>query len=236
MCPERAADFKWFDLGTLSEDREFSHEEIIALVLQPLPFDKCAIAGIDPDNFVFVVLVTKGTGDEFGDAILIEPKVQQAPLDKKGYAFPAFWVRPSLSDAQGMDLRFVEPKYNQDDEAIGASRISAMVLALLMEIVHKENTEYKAYTAKPKSNNAKRIRQGKKPMFDWHTVVIEPPRQKLPDQGGTHASPRLHDVRGHWVTRGGKKYWRKAHQRGDASKGVVFHDYKLKGETDDCVA
>jgi hypothetical protein len=38
-------------------------------------------------------------------------------------------------------------------------------------------------------------------------------------------------VRGHWAVRkkSGKRYWVKAHKRGDPSKGSVFHDYQLVG-------
>jgi hypothetical protein len=40
---------------------------------------------------------------------------------------------------------------------------------------------------------------------------------------------RLHEVRGHWCVskRTGKRWWRKSHKRGDASLGVINHDYEL---------
>lgn len=80
----------------------------------------------------------------------------------------------------------------------------------------------------PNKSNLKRIRQGKKPLFEWTTVTIEPRSAKNESLGGTHASPRQHDVRGHWVVRNGNKFWRRPHKRGDASKGVIFHDYVVK--------
>ena len=234
MYPERAAEYHWFDLGMLPEDREFSHEEIVSQLLKPMPFDMCAIAGVDTDGFAFAVLVTKGKTTEHEDALFIETTVEQEILNGRGHTWPAFWIRPSqLSPNDGVDLMFVDPKNNTDEQALQASRLSGMVVGLMMEQVHRENHSYPVYTATANTNNAKRIRQGKKPMFDWHTVLIEPPRQKMPDQGGTHATPRLHDVRGHWVNRNGKRYWRKAHQRGDASLGVVFHDYKIKEKQDE---
>lgn len=76
--------------------------------------------------------------------------------------------------------------------------------------------------------NRRKISQGKTPTYDWRTVVIEPTRPRQESKGGTHASPRQHDRRGHIRRlRSGKNVWIKPHKVGDASKGVVFHDYKI---------
>lgn len=70
--------------------------------------------------------------------------------------------------------------------------------------------------------------KGKAPLFSWHTVKIEPPKPKQEPQGGTHASPRLHDRRGHLRRfKNGKTCWVRACKVGDASKGVVFKDYEV---------
>lgn len=77
--------------------------------------------------------------------------------------------------------------------------------------------------------NRRKIAQGKRPSFDWRTVYIEPKKQKSNGLGGTHASPRLHDRRGHLRRlQSGKNVWVKPHKVGDASKGVVFHDYVIQ--------
>ena len=90
-----------------------------------------------------------------------------------------------------------------------------------------------AYRAKerPSLINSKRRAKGKPPaLFDWHTVVIAPPPEPGPPKGGTHASPRLHDRRGHWRKHpSGKQVWVKACKVGDAAKGVIFKDYKIGG-------
>lgn len=92
-----------------------------------------------------------------------------------------------------------------------------------------DQTAYKP-TARPSFINSKRAAKGKGPvLFDWHTVTIKPTPAKADSQGGTHASPRLHDRRGHWRTYpSGKRGWVKNCKVGDASKGVVFKDYKVK--------
>jgi hypothetical protein len=70
--------------------------------------------------------------------------------------------------------------------------------------------------------------KGKAPLFSWHTVKIEPPKPKAEPLGGTHASPRLHDRRGHLRRfKNGKTCWVRACKVGDASKGVVFKDYEV---------
>tara|TARA_R110000868_G_scaffold356527_1_gene618005 strand:+ start:202 stop:897 length:696 start_codon:yes stop_codon:yes gene_type:complete len=72
--------------------------------------------------------------------------------------------------------------------------------------------------------------KGKAPLFSWHTVKIEPPKPKQEHRGGTHATPRLHDRRGHLRRlANGKTCWVRACKVGDASKGVVFKDYEVKG-------
>lgn len=234
LCADRAADYKWFDVGRLPEDKQYEHREVAHLILQPKPFDSFALAGMDTDGWVFGMLITKEPENhKFENALRIETAMTLPEKNNVGMLkqFLTFWIRPESQDSvENLELSFANPKHFSDDNAIEMSRVCAMVLAWFMETIHQPDVEYKMYAATGSSSNPKRIRQGKKPLFDWHTVIIEPPKQKLPYQGGSHASPRLHDVRGHWVNRNGKRFWRKAHQRGDASLGVVFHDYKLKGE------
>ena len=76
--------------------------------------------------------------------------------------------------------------------------------------------------------NKRKIAQGKLPSYEWRTVVIEPTKPKSESKGGTHASPRLHDRRGHLRRlQNGKNVWVRSCKVGDASKGVIFHDYKI---------
>lgn len=226
--PDRAAEYHWFDIGEIAEHRLFAHEEVSQLLLEPLPFDKCAIAGKDSNGVVCSLLVTRGTEGEYANALCLEMAITHSQIRTEAAYQHAFWMRTDPHDIEsGLELQFVDPEAITDEYAAGSSKQSAMVLAVFLELVHTKQ-EYTMYKPLPNSSNNKRIRQGKMPLFSWHTVVIEPPKQKMPDQGGTHASPRLHEVRGHWVQRNGKRFWRKAHQRGDASIGVVFHDYKLK--------
>lgn len=84
-------------------------------------------------------------------------------------------------------------------------------------------------SVKPTFTNRRKIAAGKPPLYEWRTVVIEPAQARREHQGGTHASPRLHDRRGHLRRlRSGKNVWVRECKVGNASKGVVFHDYQIK--------
>lgn len=77
--------------------------------------------------------------------------------------------------------------------------------------------------------NRRKIAAGKAPAYEWKTVYIEPTQPRQAPKGGTHASPRLHDRRGHLRRlKSGKNVWVKAHKVGDSSNGLVFHDYAIK--------
>lgn len=79
----------------------------------------------------------------------------------------------------------------------------------------------------------RRIANGKPPLrYDWYTVTV-PATPKVavatPDVAGQHASPRQHTRRGHWRNlRTGKRVWVRDCKVGDASRGVVDHDYRVR--------
>ena len=88
------------------------------------------------------------------------------------------------------------------------------------------------YLPVKRANHAKRIRQGKVPLYDWNTIVVEPPKPKAAPQGGTHASPRWHERRGHWRnTKNNKRVWVRNCEVGNKALGAVFHDYVVKEST-----
>jgi hypothetical protein len=120
-----------------------------------------------------------------------------------------------------------EPKTGDLDEPIDPKDQSMMV-GILAKFYASLDTKIQAYvpTAKDTFTNRRKIKEGKLPVYDWHTVVIEPPKPKQEHQGGTHASPRRHQVRGYWRTyKSGKRGWVTECWKGDASKGTVFKDY-----------
>lgn len=231
--PELAADYKWFDIADVDHGIMYTHQENMDGIKNPLPFDKCAIAGIDLDGQTYAVLVSRQADGMLlvhGANTLANTNNLQIQID------PVFRIDPMEETAveDGITILYEDKRFEDNERAKQVTTISVVIINTFLRSLDRQLIR-EVYTPIPSKNHAKRIRQGKKPLFDWHTVTIEPPKPKAEAQGGTHASPRLHDVRGHWVKRGDKRYWRKAHQRGDASLGVVFHDYKLKEKQNEMV-
>lgn len=124
-----------------------------------------------------------------------------------------------------------EPKAGPVDKPIDP-KDQHMMASLLAMFYASLDTKVESYVPIPHKANISRGKRGLKPLYDWHTIVIEPPKAKNDPQGGTHASPRRHQARGHWRTyKSGKRGWVSECWRGDASKGTVFKDYQIKENT-----
>ena len=123
-----------------------------------------------------------------------------------------------------------EPKVGPLDKPLDPQDQNMMVGLIAMFYASLDNkVESYVPTIKNTFTNRRKIKEGKMPTYDWHTVVIEPPKPKQEHQGGTHASPRRHQSRGHWRTyKSGKRGWVSECWKGDASKGTVFKDYAIK--------
>ena len=122
-----------------------------------------------------------------------------------------------------------EPKVGPVDKPIDP-KDQRMMIGIVAMFYASLDTKVESYmpTAKDTFTNRRKIKEGKRPTYDWHTVVIEPPKTKQEHQGGTHASPRRHQARGHWRTyKSGKRGWVKECWKGDATKGTVFKDYEI---------
>jgi len=120
-----------------------------------------------------------------------------------------------------------EPKVGEVDKPIDP-KDQQMMISIVAMFYASLDTNVEAYvpTVKNTFTNRRKIKEGKLPIYDWHTIVIELPKPKQEHQGGTHASPRRHQVRGYWRTyKSGKRGWVNECWKGDASKGTVFKDY-----------
>ena len=121
-----------------------------------------------------------------------------------------------------------EPKTGEVDKPIDP-KDQSMMCAIVAMFYASLDMPVEAYVPTPHKANVSRAKRGLKPLYDWHTVIIEPPKPQSESRGGTHASPRRHQARGHWRTyKSGKRGWVKECWRGNASKGTVFKDYELK--------
>jgi len=113
------------------------------------------------------------------------------------------------------------------DEA--SAKHAARMLVTIAKRLYTERTSYRPERAGTIAQQRKRERHGKRPLFVWNTVEISPQLpESSPALGGTHASPRAHDRRGHWRNHSTKgRVWVKACRVGSASNGVVFKDYEV---------
>jgi len=231
IYPDIGLDYTWFDIEEAwAKTREmFDHDRSLAALQTPLPFEKCVIAGVEEHGDPFIVVVRNGVSADKQEGIVVTAQI----LQKTGFGIcPPFFCMPKLDlqekSEEGMRILFLDRKEEEDPRNTEAAITSLVAVSFWLERLNDSRTT--GYRSTPRGNHAKRLRQGKKPLFDWHTVIVEPKKEKNESLGGTHSSPRLHEVRGHWVQRNNKRFWRKAHRRGDATKGIVFHDYKLTAQ------
>jgi hypothetical protein len=206
-----AESFMWFDIGTLPPHTERRHIDRDALM--HLPFQRTAIVGTDSNGERFILPMISGNGSVAvaGFSISANGSVREMG----GFAY--------MDTPEG--LRVHTPDGAEVPRDIHARRLR--IVSCCIDRLVGVATAHKPVSANP-AINRKRIAKGKKPLFDWHTVTIEPPAPKVDPQGGHHASPRKHDRRGHWRTyKSGKRGWVKNCVVGNAALGVVFKDYEV---------
>jgi len=198
----------WFDVGQMDVIEKL---QVPVDVLMNLPFKRTGIVGLDTTGKDFALWLTQGAGSV---------TVAGCSMWHKKYLDPYAYV--AIDD--GFKI------YKKDTEITieDVKPVHRMVLATLTRLANVSS----GFTCRPQNTFINRKRQAKgKPalLFDWVTVEIGCRKEKNNSLGGTHASPRLHDRRGHWRTMKstGKKVWVKQCKVGDASKGVIFKDYKL---------
>lgn len=199
----------WFDVGQMSS---ILGMKVPAEFLMNLPSKRTGIAGLDTSGKDFMLMLAKGDQSV---------TVSGCSMYHGGKYFPPYAY---IATDDGFKVYRRDKQISLDD----VKPVHRMVLAVLIKLA--EHSQGYRPTPQRTFINQKRQSKGKPALtFDWHTIVIEPPKQKNDPQGGTHASPRRHQVRGHWRTyKSGKRGWVKECWKGDASKGAVFKDYKIK--------
>ncbi len=202
----------WFDVGRLAEQETL----VVDDQLVALPYQKTIVVGIDADGSKFMLVLIGGDDSVAVSGIMDVGNVARQYIEPFSY----------VNTPEGMRV------YGLKDEPPPRSHYMP-VMAIVSTFLRGLSGPTTAHvpTARKSLINSKRAAKGKGPvLFDWHTVNVGPVTQKMPYQGGTHASPRLHDRRGHWRTykATGRRVWVRDCKVGDASKGVVFKDYQVE--------
>lgn len=213
----------WIDLTGVSDDMppaeadEFVHRSITVGDLEaiPMPFETTALVyGREADHPEMFFAVQR-IGNDIG--------VSSITLYNNKYCWARFrGARFGYSHPDGTGVQ-------QSVHCISMARVALSFLYWLST----QAPQAAAFTCtQNKAVNDKRTRKGKRPLYEWKTVSIKPSVHSNVDRGGTHASPKPHERRGHMRTyKSGKQVFVKAmtinkHKIG--TDGFVFHDYTMK--------
>lgn len=203
----------WFDIGQIRDESLILPDDQSHMMR--MPYERICLVGADSAGVDFVLAITCLNDYElvqfsFG---LLQPSRKYGP-----YAYKMAENGLKLGALDGYD-------------DLGKENVHGLVAVIhlfLTTINQNGSTAHIPTRVGTPAQQAKRARHGKAPLFDWHTVTIQPKQIKAEPQGSTHASPRMHDRRGHWRSlTSGKQVWVRNCKVGDATKGVVFKDYKL---------
>lgn len=205
--------FMWFDLGSAGTIENISPALINELITH-MPFESISICATDFSGGSMAILlqsrnIVEVAGIGFlpntGKLCIVDPfEIRCQGEGIQTYAVPNFPL-PSAEQRKAM-------------------------LAVISNFARSLSEPAEAYRATPAKTimNRARLKKGKPGLtYEWHTVQVAPAAPKPEPKGGTHASPKLHDRRGHWRTRNGRKHWVRACVVGDPDKGVVEKDYRV---------
>jgi hypothetical protein len=212
-------DIKWFDLSGGFTDQQ--RADLDPVMTHRPPFDRCFVVwkGKTKTHASYEVLMLVA-GNDPEDGITVS--MWKGPTGTRLRPIPAMFYF-----IEGDQIRYGAVN---DDEPVD-KELAELMLAQVGVWYGLMDRRIEAYvpTVRDTFTNRRKMQQGKAPTYDWTTVYIEPAKPRSDSKGGTHASPRLHDRRGHLrrLTTG-KNVWVKACKVGDASKGAIFHDYKIE--------
>lgn len=212
-------ELQWFDISRLTADQ--MEVKADALMTCRPPFARCFLVLRGPSKShasydVMAVVI----GDDPHQGIVID--MWKGPTNVMPRKIPTMLYTIEGDRIMYGSTEQTDPVNDED---------ARFVLGVLIKWYHSMMATKTAYQpfVRPTFTNQRKIAAGKHPSYDWRTVVIDGKVIKCEHQGGTHASPRLHDRRGHSRRLpDGRIVWVKPCKVGDASKGVIFHDYKVE--------
>lgn len=202
-----SSDGHWFDLGQLGTEVQF---ELDGERLLHLPYDQTMIVAIDASGSWFSIRASYG-GDSvaIGGLVIIDNKVH--PIAPFAY----------MNTEEGLKL------YPPKDGSLPTREQIVQSLAVVDTLLSRLEKPQTCYHRVRKTTGLARIK--KKPMFEWKMLRVEPRSTEADSLGGTHASPRAHDRRGHWRSLpSGRKIWVKQCRVGDPDNGIVLKDYLVR--------
>lgn len=229
-------DFVWFDVR--SSDSPGTEHETLQEVLISRDLTKLPMA-FERMGFVFPVKRSPSDpgfiDDQFGVGALTRDDKELCAL--VAFIGPGTYGRVKWDGNAfefGFNKKYFENGRTRDDAEAYAVRL---MQTFMLASIHLANHPRSSVGHKCKSIgaalNARRIKKGKRPLYDWVTIDISAPTAAASTpKGGTHASPKPHERRGHMRTyKSGKQVFIKSmtiNKHKIAEAGFVFHDYTTK--------
>lgn len=213
----------WFDISPMTTQNMVADLDLL-LDYQP-PFENCMVCfkAPAPSGGLFEGMLTVA-GESPEDGIAIAFVRTKDPSGAPPAVWP--WLIYSVEDGA--------LKFGSADEDAPIRKDQAEFLLGLVSVWYSGLAQgCQAYQpfVRTTFTNRRKIAKNKPPIYDWRTVVIKPTPPRIKQQGGTHASPRQHDRRGHLRRlSSGKNVWVRACKVGDSSLGIVFKDYEVRGQ------
>lgn len=219
--PER---WHWFDFtGSVDRSIGIDFEKWLSIYRPPFPRTIMTFQEIDDGETKEIFLTIHGDDVEAGIRVV-------AMLSFPDRGDNAVLVEPILYFIK--DGKFFAGKAETPEgvcETIEAQKFVMQTLAAFLRTLSKSQNLAYIPTAEKTFINQRRAERDKPPKYTWRTIVISGEAVMREDRGGTHASPRYHDRRGHQRRlRSGKVVWVKSCKVGDPSKGAVFKDYVVR--------
>ena len=216
LCPDPET-YHWFDINDLLRSAgEGFNVDTSSIIGARLPYPNCCLVSAIGGSVYSIVL---GQGDD--------PEIMVSFRRWEPEIMP--WRNFFITGESDQNAPIIEiATKDSNPEAFKRARACLAQICLWYMALQSGAKAHIPTRIGTPAQQAKRARHGKAPLFEWHTVTIQPKSVKAEPQGGTHASPRQHDRRGHWrKCPSGKQVWVRNCKVGDASKGVIFKDYKV---------
>lgn len=243
-------EFTWIDLGFMDFGRyhaianRFNNGEIPVVFHTPtlpqdvpMPFEMLGIVVTAPptgkDEKETLLAVTFHRNGNDMQVIFRHPTKRELILTQVGersiQGNQDLWFDGEMINALKLAPKYKDKTEAQivDDFVDMARQTYAQMYVSLMD--KGKNASTPMYAATPNPANEKRIRKGKRPLFEWKVIDVTA-RHIAPEgegkTGRTHASPRRHVRRGHHrKLASGKVVWVKQMWVGKIEFGYIHHSY-----------